>query len=84
MKKIFSTLLALCMSLTMGIAGFAEEVELKVSDEEVIKNGTLVNSEVINSNEGPYLKETYVYQSELSQEVSRRNFCRQHWCSFHL
>lgn len=58
MKKIFSTLLALCMSLTMGIAGFAEEVELKVSDEEVIKNGTLVNSEVINSNEGPYLKET--------------------------
>ena len=47
MKKIFSTLLALCMSLTMGIAGFAEEVELKVSDEEVIKNGTLVNSEGI-------------------------------------
>lgn len=74
MKIIFSTLLALCMSLTMGIAGFAEEVELKVSDEEVIKNGTLVNSEVINSNEGPYLKETYVYQSEPKSRGFEKEF----------
>ena len=76
MKKIFSVLLALCMSLTMGIAGFADGVGPEVSDEEVIKNGTLVDSEVITSAEGPYLKETYVYQSEpkargLEQEFSQ-------------
>ena len=64
------------MSLTMGIAGFADGVGPKVSDEEVIKNGTLIDSEVITSAEGPYLKETYVYQSEpkargLEQEFSQ-------------
>lgn len=62
LKKLVSLVIAVACFASFAVNSFATETE--VTEQEIIANGTLISSEIIETEEGDYKKEIYNYRKE--------------------
>ena len=74
-KKLLSfTLIAACVAM-MSVASYATEPFENLSNEDIIKNGTLVNTDIFEIDGSKYKENTYIYIEELpSTRSNEREF----------
>ena len=70
-KKILSFSLLLAFVLTINLTSFASKPLHDISNEDIIKNGTLIKSDIYNIDGNEYRENVYIYTEEIPS--SRNN-----------
>lgn len=74
-KKILSFSLLLAFVLTINLTSFASKPLHDISNEDIIKNGTLIKSDIYNIDGNEYRENVYIYTEEIpSSRNNEREF----------